>query len=52
MNEQDRKWVDALKPYWGGGLVPTWKLADGSVDAAKTLDWLMAAFGVEKVKNG
>ena len=33
MNEQDSKWVDALKPYWGGGIVPNWKLADGSVDA-------------------
>jgi len=38
MPDSDRKWVDALKPYIGGGIVPFYTLPDGSVDAQKTID--------------
>jgi hypothetical protein len=47
--EQDEKWIDALKPYWGGGIVPFWKLADGGIDAAKTIDHLMRAKDAKKI---
>lgn len=42
---EDEKWISALKPYWGGGIVPFWKLADGTIDAAKTVNWMMKARG-------
>lgn len=34
----DDKWIEALRPYNGGGIVPVWKLADGTIDAVKTID--------------
>lgn len=50
LNECDRKWIDAIRRYWGDGSamvpVPTWKLPDGSVDAVQTLDWLMHAYKI------
>jgi hypothetical protein len=45
----DEKWIQALKPYWGGGIVPVWKLEDGSIDAQKTIDWMMRARGEKKI---
>jgi hypothetical protein len=53
MMNTDDKWMDALAPYWGGKFVPEWKLADGSIDAAKTIDFLMESRGQKKSgKNG
>lgn len=49
MNPIDHKWIAALKPYWGGGTVPFWAQKDGSVDAAKTIDWMMEARGQHKI---
>jgi len=52
-NKIDDKWMDAIAPYWGGGIVPNWKLPDGSVDAQKTVDWMMRIRGQMKIgKNG
>ena len=49
MNEQDSKWVDALKPYWGGGIVPIYWANGGGIDAQATIDRLMQAVGEKKV---
>jgi hypothetical protein len=45
----DQKWINALKPFWGGGTVPFWRDEDGSIDAQKTIDWLMRARGQKKI---
>lgn len=47
--EQDNKWIAALKPYWGGGIVPYWKLEDGSVDAVKTINHMMKSRGQKQI---
>lgn len=49
MNPIDQKWIDALKAYWGGGIVPYWNIENGSVDAARTIDWMMRARGEKKI---
>lgn len=38
LNERDRQWVNALKPYLGGGIVPIWFNGDGTVNAERTID--------------
>lgn len=45
----DRKWLNALKPYVGGGIVPLYRSADGTVDAVKTIDGLMQLKGCKKI---
>lgn len=45
----DEKWIAALKSYWGGGIVPFWKLPDGTVDAAKTIDHMMRSRRQNKI---
>lgn len=45
----DRKWLDALKPYFGGGIIPLYRGEDGSVDAVKTVDGLMGLKGWKKI---
>lgn len=45
----DEKWLDALRAYWGGGIVPTFKNGDGSIDAQRTVDTLMRAVGAKKL---
>ena len=47
-NAVDQKWIDALRPWWGGGTVPFWRLPDGSIDATKTVEWLMTLRHQEK----
>jgi hypothetical protein len=37
MNDCDRKWIDALKPYVADGLLPLYRLDDGTLDAAATI---------------
>jgi hypothetical protein len=49
MRPDDAKWVHALTPYCGGGIVPVWLLVDGSVDAQKTVDAFMRARGLKKL---
>lgn len=49
MNDNDKKWMDALRPYWGGGVVPNWKLSNGEVDASRTIDWMMKVRGQKKI---
>lgn len=46
---EDQKWIDALKPYWGGRQVPFWRNTDGTVDAAQTIDYMMRTRGEKKV---
>jgi hypothetical protein len=54
MNPIDQKWIDALSSYWGAGTVPYWNQENGpndagSVDAGKTIDWMMKARGQKKL---
>lgn len=45
----DDKWINALRPYLGGGVVPTYKNPDGSVDAEKTIDNFCKLKGARKI---
>ena len=45
----DQKWVDAMKPYWGGGIVPVYYNADKSVNAERTLENFAKAHGFKKI---
>jgi hypothetical protein len=49
LSDSDRKWIDALRPYWGGGIVPVFRMPDGSVDAVKTIDRMMQSREQHKV---
>jgi hypothetical protein len=49
VNEHDEKWVNALRPYVGGGLVPFYRAADGSIDAVKTINSLMRLKGCKMI---
>jgi hypothetical protein len=49
LNESDQKWIDALKPFWGGGTVPFWRNEDGTINAARTIDWMMRTRGEKKL---
>jgi len=48
-NETDKKWIEAIRPYWGSGMVPYWVNGDGSIDAQKTVDWLMRLRNQKKI---
>lgn len=45
----DRKWIDALKPYLGGGIVPVYTNPDGTVNAARTIDNFCLMKGARKI---
>lgn len=54
LGEQDRKfvddlWLDALRPYVGGGIVPFYRTPAGAVDAARTIDAFMRMHNVCKL---
>lgn len=49
LDEVDRRWVDALKPYVGGGFVPIYRNDDGSVDTVYTIDRFCEMHGIEKI---
>lgn len=53
VNEVDDKWLKALEPYLGGGIVPYFRSPDGSIDAEKTLENFAKLQGFTKIgKNG
>lgn len=51
MNEIDKKWIDAIRPFIGAGRptqpVPVFKTPTGEVDAALTLKNIFAMFGIK-----
>ena len=49
MQDVDQKWVDALRPYWGGGIVPLFKNADGTVNAERTMEHFARMHRVPKI---
>jgi len=49
MNSIDQKWLDAIRPYWGGGTVPFWSSQSGEVDADKTIDRMMKSRSQKKL---
>ena len=49
MDATDKKWINALKPYLGGGIVPYFRLSDGTVDAEKTMEAFCKAHDVVKI---
>jgi len=49
MDPCDKKWIDALKPYLGGGIVPIFRISDGSVDAQRTLERFAEMKGIHKL---
>ena len=48
MNEIDQKWLDALKPYLGGGIVPIFFSGVGEIDAEKTIEHMCMLHGISK----
>jgi hypothetical protein len=50
-SDEDRKWIEAIRDWWGSPIVPIYKLPDGSVNAAATLYRLMQAHGIHKGKE-
>jgi poly(3-hydroxybutyrate) depolymerase len=48
-NERDQAWVNALKPYLGGRIVPLYMDSDGTVNAEKTIDRFCELHGVHKL---
>lgn len=49
----DQKWLDALQPYLGGGVVPFFKNFDGTVNAQATIDNFCSLYDIQKVgSNG
>ena len=51
LNEIDRKWVDALKPYYGGGTVPLYHNPDGTVDASRTIQRFAESHDVQPLQQ-
>lgn len=51
----DLKWLNSLKRYIGDGsqtgTIPYFRLTDGTVDVDKTLDTILAMFGIKPVSE-
>lgn len=49
MNKIDTSWIDALRPYLGGGIVPCYYKPDGTIDPVKTVDQFCSLKGCKKL---
>lgn len=51
LSDIDVGWINALKPYLGGGIVPIYRKPDGSIDAEKTMDQFCSLYGLKKLDS-
>lgn len=49
LNARDQAWIEALRPYLGGGIVPIFRNDDGTVNAAKTIGQFCKLKGAHKL---
>lgn len=51
ISDTDAGWINALKPYLGGGIVPIYRKPDGSINAEATMDQFCRLHGLKKMDS-